>query len=198
MRRREPQSKCLTAIKQAVAAAASGAGTERAVFQCGRVLASGVPGTYTLNFPIPCLAIKREEGAVTGPALLWVWASFGASVPRPALGETHCISSFPPCRDEEWTSGSAVRQPTGMGPGHFAPELPAQPLTGADPVPWFSGPAAPRCSRLPFDSPGHPTPLGALWPWNPRRPSPRNVGLIPFREPVGTRGGQPATPPPPF
>lgn len=153
-------------------------------------------GTYTLNFPIPCLAVSREEGALTGPAPLWVWASFGALVPRPALGRpSHCISSFPHCRDEERTSGSVVRQPTGTGPGRFAPELPSQSLTGADPVPWFSRPAAPPCSLLPFVSPGHPTPLGALWPWNPRRPSPRNEGLILFREPVGTRGGQPATPP---
>lgn len=91
MRRRQPHSKCATGSKWAAAAAASGADTERAVFQCGQVLASGVPGTYTLNFTIPCLAINREKGVLTGPALLWVWASFGAFVPRPALGKTQSL-----------------------------------------------------------------------------------------------------------
>ena len=61
------------------------------MFQCGQVLASGVPGTYTLNFTIPCLAINREKGVLTGPALLWVWASFGALVPHLALGKTQSL-----------------------------------------------------------------------------------------------------------
>lgn len=127
VQRRQPHSECLTGNKRAVAAAASGAGTGEQYSSVDQVLASGVPGTYTLNFPIPCLAIS-VKGVLTGPALLWV--SSRSLRPPPGPWEEP-VAAFRPALTvgvgaDLWVSGETAH---GSRAWLLGSKLPSQSLT---------------------------------------------------------------------